>query len=69
MTPRRYLFGEARMHDVQLPPTVVVRVRRGRLHIHDAFAGAQTALVVIDMQAAFLGEGKPSEVPAAALQK
>lgn len=28
----------------------------------------QTALVVIDMQVAFLGEGGPSEVPAAALQ-
>ncbi len=57
------------MHEVQLPPTVVARVRerRGRLHIHDAFAGAQTALVIIDMQVAFLGEGRPSEVPAAAL--
>ncbi len=56
------------MHDVQLPPTVIVRVRRGRLHIHDAFAGAQTALVVIDMRVAFLGEGKPSELSAAVLQ-
>ncbi len=58
------------MHDVQLPPTVVARVRerRGRQHIHDEFAGARTALVIIDMQAAFLGEGRPSEVPAAALQ-
>ena len=56
------------MHEVQLPPTAVVRKRRGQQHIHDAFAGAQTALLVIDMQVAFLGEGKPSEVPAAALQ-
>lgn len=39
--------------------------RRGRPHVYDRIDPARTALVVIDMQRAFLEPGAPSEVPAA----
>lgn len=42
-----------------------VLARRGRLHLHDRLDPARTALVVIDMQECFCGEGAPAEVPAA----
>ena len=42
-----------------------VAARRGRAHAFPDLAPARTALVVIDMQAAFVAEGAPSEVPAA----
>ncbi len=35
--------------------------RRGRPHVYDALAPARTALVVIDLQRAFMDEGAPSE--------
>ena len=55
------------MHRVALRPEIVERVtaRRGRLHLYDSLAAAHTALLVIDMQNAFVAPGAPIEVPAA----
>jgi ureidoacrylate peracid hydrolase len=39
--------------------------RRGRPHVYDELVGSRTALVVIDLQEAFVALGSPSEVPAA----
>jgi len=55
------------LHKTELHPDVVERIlkRRGKLHVHDTIDPKRTALVSIDMQVAFLGEGLPSEVPMA----
>lgn len=55
------------MHRNDIPGAIRERLRerRGRLHLFDAIEPARTALVVIDMQRAFLEPGAPSEVPAA----
>lgn len=55
------------MHPVTLRPEIVERViaRRGRLHLFDALDARRSALLVIDMQNAFLAPGAPVEVPAA----
>jgi len=55
------------MHPSTLPADIVerMRVRRGRLHLFEKLDAARTALVVIDMQSAFLRPGAPSETPAA----
>ena len=47
------------MHKISIPQSVVDRVvaRRGREHIHDDLDPAKTALVVIDMQNAFMLPG------------
>jgi ureidoacrylate peracid hydrolase len=37
--------------------------RRGRPHVYDEIVSARTALVVIDLQNAFMRPGAPSEVP------
>ena len=37
--------------------------RRGRLHVYDEIVPTHTALVVIDLQNAFMRPGAPSEVP------
>jgi len=42
-----------------------VMQRRGRLHIYDRLDARRTALIVIDMQNAFVAKGAPVEVPAA----
>jgi ureidoacrylate peracid hydrolase len=44
------------MHNSHIPPEVVERVikRRGREHIHDDLTPSKTALVVVDMQNAFM---------------
>ena len=42
-----------------------VMARRGRLHLFDALEASKTALLVIDMQNAFVAPGAPVEVPAA----
>src|SRR5690606_6765109 len=57
----------ATMDKTELPQEVIDRViaRRGRLHVFDRLDPARTALVVIDMQEAFLAPGAPSEVAAA----
>jgi ureidoacrylate peracid hydrolase len=55
------------MHRLGLRPEIVERVtaRRGRLHVYDSLAPSRTALLVIDMQNAFLAPGAPIEVPEA----
>src|SRR5688572_25963144 len=55
------------MHRVEIRREIVERVlaRRGRLHLFDALEPERTALVVIDMQNAFVAPGAPMEVPAA----
>jgi ureidoacrylate peracid hydrolase len=55
------------MHKVEIRREIVERVlaRRGRLHVFDALEPKRTALVVIDMQNAFVAPGAPMEVPAA----
>ena len=42
-----------------------VVARRGRLHLFDKLEAKRTALLVIDMQNAFVAPGAPVEVPAA----
>jgi ureidoacrylate peracid hydrolase len=42
-----------------------VMARRGRLHLFERLEARRTALVVIDMQNAFVAQGAPVEVPAA----
>ena len=56
------------MHKTELHPDAVrlIRARRGGpLHVHETLDPARTALVVVDMQTAFLKPGLPSEVPEA----
>ena len=56
------------MHRTELHPDAVqmIRARRGgRLHVHERIDPARSALIVVDMQKAFLKPGLPSEVPAA----
>ena len=55
------------MHRVAIRNEIVERVtaRRGRLHLYDSLDPKRTALVVIDMQNAFVAPGAPVEVPAA----
>jgi ureidoacrylate peracid hydrolase len=50
-----------------LDPAVVAAAaaRRGRARVYDALMPARTALVVIDLQKAFMRPGAPSEVPSA----
>ncbi len=47
------------MHDVNIPPSIVDRVteRRGRAHVYDDLDPRRTALVVVDMQNAFMMPG------------
>jgi len=54
-------------HRVALREEIVQRVleRRGRLHLFDSLDPRRTALLVIDMQNAFVAPGAPVEVPAA----
>ncbi len=44
------------MHKIDLPQSIVDRVivRRGRAHVHDDLDPARTALIVVDMQNAFM---------------
>ncbi len=55
------------MHPSELPDEITerMRVRRGRLHLFERLDVSRTALVVIDMQNAFLRPGAPSETPMA----
>jgi ureidoacrylate peracid hydrolase len=55
------------MHQVAIRPGIIERVlaRRGRLHLYDRLDARRTALVVIDMQNAFVAPGAPIEVPGA----
>lgn len=51
----------------EIRPEIVERVvaRRGRLHLYERLEPKRTALLVIDMQNAFVAPGAPIEVPAA----
>ncbi|HEU4350938.1 MAG TPA: cysteine hydrolase [Burkholderiales bacterium] len=55
------------MHKVEIRAAIIERVvaRRGRLHLFDSLDPKRTALLVIDMQNAFVAPGAPIEVPAA----
>jgi ureidoacrylate peracid hydrolase len=55
------------MHEVAIRPEIIERVlaRRGRLHLYERLDAKRTALVVIDMQNAFVAPGAPIEVPGA----
>ena len=66
-SPHREFNTRHPMHPNTLPQDIVDRlmVRRGSLHLFDSIAPEKTALVVIDMQNAFLQPGAPSETPAA----
>ncbi len=52
------------MHKTELHPEIVEEIlnKRGKLHVFDEIDPAKTALVVVDMQVAFVESGKPSEV-------
>ncbi|MCY4397326.1 MAG: cysteine hydrolase [Rhodospirillaceae bacterium] len=54
------------MHSIGIRQEIVDRVlaRRGRFHLFDSLDPAETALLVIDMQATFVEPGSPAEVPA-----
>jgi ureidoacrylate peracid hydrolase len=58
---------DAAMHDVRIPDDLVRRIlrRRGRLHIHEDVRPPATALLVVDMQNAFVAPGGLAEVPMA----
>lgn len=55
------------MHHTEIRTDVLDRIhkRRGRTHIHSRVDAARTALVVVDMQNAFLDSRNPSFVPVA----
>jgi ureidoacrylate peracid hydrolase len=55
------------MHKVHIKPEHIARVvrRSGREHTIESLNGPSTALVVVDMQLYFMGEGQPSECPVA----
>ncbi len=55
------------MHEVAIRREIIERVlaRRGRLHLFDRLDPKRTALLVIDMQNAFVAPGAPIEVPGA----
>jgi ureidoacrylate peracid hydrolase len=55
------------MQDIAFPAEFVANIiaRRGRLHVFDELVPRRTALLVIDMQNAWLERGAPWEVPAA----
>ena len=53
------------MHEVAISREIIERVlaRRGRLHLYERLDPKRTALIVIDMQNAFVAPGAPIEVP------
>jgi ureidoacrylate peracid hydrolase len=55
------------MHRSSIPEDVVAQItaQRGRLNRYDSLLGTKTALVVIDLQNAFMLPGMPVEVPTA----
>jgi ureidoacrylate peracid hydrolase len=61
------LIRKTPMHNVHLPQNIIDRLimKRGKVEIFDSLDPARTALVVIDMQNAFVAEGAALEVPAA----
>lgn len=55
------------MQPTEYPPSTIdfIMRRRDRLHIYESLAATKTALVVVDMQRAFVAEGAAIETPAA----
>ena len=55
------------MHQVNFPQAYLDRLvaRRGRLHVFESIEPSTTALIVVDMQNAFVAEGAPYECPPA----
>ena len=55
------------MHDVAIRREIIDRVmtRRGKLHLYERLDVRRTALLIIDMQNAFVAPGAPVEVPMA----
>ena len=55
------------MHKVHIKPEHIESVirRGGKAHSVESLDGPKTALVVVDMQLYFMGEGQPSECPVA----
>ena len=55
------------MHTISIPENVIAQVKaqRGKLNRYDHLLGAKTALVVVDLQNAFMLPGMPVEVPTA----
>lgn len=55
------------MHKVAYPQSAIdfIMRRRGKLHIFEELAPAQTALLVVDMQNGFVAEGAAIETPSA----
>lgn len=55
------------MHKVVYPQSAIdfIMRRRGKLHIFEELAPAQTALLVVDMQNGFVAEGAAIETPSA----
>jgi ureidoacrylate peracid hydrolase len=55
------------MHKVEFPQKTIdfIMRRRGKLHIYEQLDPARTALIVVDMQIAFVAEGAAIETPAA----
>ena len=55
------------MHKSGIRQEIIDRVlaRRGRVHLFDRFAAAETAMLIIDMQPTFVAPGSPAEVAAA----
>jgi ureidoacrylate peracid hydrolase len=55
------------MHKISIPDSIIseVKAQRGRLNRYGRLIGEKTALVVIDLQNAFMLPGMPVEVPTA----
>lgn len=55
-------------HESKIPDEILERIvaRRGKLHIYDEIEAARTALLVVDMQNAFVAPGMPATVRYAA---
>lgn len=55
------------MHPVEIPPEITERLlrRRGKVHVFEEIDPVRTALIVIDMQNAFMEPGMANEVPVA----
>jgi ureidoacrylate peracid hydrolase len=55
------------MHTIAIPDHAIAAAlkRRGKLHLYDTLLGPATALIVIDLQNAFMLPGMPAEVPLA----
>jgi ureidoacrylate peracid hydrolase len=53
------------MHKIEIPEFVLerIRARRDRLNVFESLHGPRTALVVIDLQNAFMQPGMPGEIP------